>query len=1235
MRHVIVFKRNIKCMVCSLMLLLFGMAVLVAPGSAHAQISQVPLFMAQQVKPNIMLTMDNSGSMAWGSLTGYDGKAEYDNSQATRAYYSSDYNQIYYNPDITYTPAVDYKGVSLGNSNPASASSDAFPTLGATKYTVNLTATCWAKNPPGLPLYNVSSFAANTNCQSSSTSTYNKQVARYAHYYTWDKSTNIKTATPSDAAFPTRTDIISTTATYTRSSSSKRTDCVADTTGATCSYAEEIQNFANWFSYYRTRIQMAKTAMGAAFAGIDQVENPEKTPKFRVGFNTINGIDSSGNASYNNTAVADGNGWLTIRDFDATQKQKFFARLHAVNPSQGTPLRTQMDRIGKLFRKPSQGLTNFDYTNNDPYRLSATDATLVSCRASFHVMTTDGYWNDSFSSSTIGNQDGVDSGYSTRARGALDVKNASNTLADIALYYYKTDLRDDIANSVKPATDAFNNPTNHQHVVTYTIGLGANGTLTYKNNYDTSATGDFADIKANKLNWPAPVGDENTTTDDLWHAAVNGGGTYFSAKNPEEFKNSLIQTLKLIDGSTATASAVAFSENIIQGGAYLFQPTFQPANWTGNILAYKYDASGNLIASYVGVDNVTRPYFWDAASRLPAWGARNIATWNGTKGVDFAWPATPTADTITASQKTALVSQDVLSYLRGDGSKEVNAGGIYRNRETKLGDIVNSAPYYSPDPGKLNQGYGTTEYSTFIAGKTTRTPLVYVGANDGMLHAFDAATGVEKFAYIPASVYPNLINLTKTTYDHQYFVDGKLNEGDAYLSGAWKTILVGTTGAGAKSVFAIDITDPSALGAGKIMWEKGASGDDDLGNLLAKAEVVQMANGQWAAVFGNGYYSNNMNAVLYIVNLADGTLIKKIDTHTLFASAAGTVAVPNGLSAPVLEVNKDRQVITAYAGDLKGNLWKFDLSDASPTNWKVAYSGTPLFTTNTVKNGSGQAQPIIQKPALGYHPQGGFVVNFGTGKYFDAADDETTQLQSVYGIWDKPPSPLKTSVAQIAKSQLVTQTLHADYTVDKLVHDWGAADRGWYVDLTVTGARAIGNPSVTDSTLSVTILKPIESLCSAGGESYILDINYLTGNSLGPVFDTNGDGLINGSDSSAVMIAIPGTTADVKIIPKVVDSSTLASCGGYGQEACRDPLCGTSGHMLCALKSDGTPSVCGTTGNSACNCGVTGFLQCPPPEGVSSCTIPIPGEDSGLTSLKIKCPSGSAFRTWRELSSSY
>ncbi|MCU6435650.1 hypothetical protein LPB67_17880 [Undibacterium sp. Jales W-56] len=1098
----------------------FCISILAVSGTAVAAVSQTPLFLVIPAKPNIMYTLDNSGSMSWGDLTGNDGLTNYDKASmfysTTRAFYSSAYNLIYYNPATTYTPGVNYKGVSLGNSTPSSAIND--PYTAPTGGTLDLTTICYVA--PASPV-------APRQCNSyTATTKYTQKVARYAYYYKWDGTTTIFTTvgpvsysnpeTTNDAAFPSRVDILPGN---TYSKATTRTDCAANF----CTYAEEIQNFANWYSYYSTRIKMQKSVMSQVYAILDPVQTIPYTPQYRVGFNTINPIDNAGNVGYNNTDVTDGADWLTIRDFDETQKQKFYNTLFAIQPNQGTPLRTQMDRIGKLFEGT---LSGFDYTNDDPYRTSTTDATLLSCRSSYHILSTDGYWNESNTAAgfpTVGNTDGVDSGFSTRAIGAYDALGSSNSLADVALYYYMTDLRPSLPDNLPGSpTD----PAKWQHVQTFTIGLGANGTLKYQSNYATATTGDFADIKAGKKDWPIPVANDPTAVDDLWHAAVNGRGQYFSAGDPTTLTSGLTTILKQIANQTGAAASVATTGSYVGGATSIYAPGFESAKWTGHLVSYGI----NPATGVQGAKN------WDAADLLPVWNTRNIVTWNPTSkaAVTFDWANLTSG---VGSQQSALGNSDVLDYLKGNGAKEQTAAGqgpgIYRYREKKLGDIVNSAPQFAQDE---DFGYATVPtvgatYAAYLTSKSSNTPMLYAGANDGMLHAFNANTGVETFAYIPNSVYGNLKSLSDPTYVHQYFVDGPLTVGDYHNGTSWKTVLVGSTGAGmTSSIFALDITTPGSLGTGSVMWEKTAAdiGLADLGKVMGKMVIGRLPSGDSVIMLGNGYDSATGKAALFLIKMADGSVLKEFDL-------GGTVAAPNALSAPAPLFNRNHELIGAYAGDVNGNLWKFGFVDPPPASQTTLSYQNPvtLFITNKDATNTKNIQPIAQKPHIQVHPKGGYLVSFGTGKFVENADKTSTDIQSIYGIWDKP------GAGAAGHANLVQQTLTAatgGRTLTTNTIDW-ASKRGWYIDLLTSGERVVGDLLFRDSTILLeTTFVPTSDSCQGGGTSQIMGFYGLTGAaSSTPLFYKN-DGVTPYSNLSSV--AISGTQANPVAI-KLTSGTTV------------------------------------------------------------------------------------------------
>ena len=1102
-----------------------GMAAV--SGVALAEIAQSPLFLPVPPPPNIMYMLDNSGSMVWGSVTGEDALYEYtapgqnqDAVKNTRAYYSSAWNQIYYNPAILYTPAVSkVDGITL---MPAASTSTTMidPYLNTASKLANLNASCFYGSTLNLPLYNATSFAANSsnsNCQTSSDSSHRNLAARYAFYYNWvgtekGTGTGAGTSTVAGSGIPnglaaqdtatnyTRVDIVS-GATYPRGADRK--DCIASTTS--CSYAEEIQNFANWFSYYRTRILMTKTSLGSAFSGINN--------RFRVGFATINSNSSN---------------FLAVGSFDAAQKPNWYNKLYAINPSGGTPLIDALNQVGQYYS--GKGMNGAPSSTPDPIQLK--------CQANFTILSTDGYWNGTVPS-TIGDQDGTvptllapvtnDPVSSTALTTGSNFPKPfyqgataySNTLADTAMKYWITDVgartgNGGTAGKVKATpTD----PATWQHMTTHTIGLGANGQLKYQSDYKTAASGDYANIMTGATVWPKPVADSKTAIDDLWHAAVNGHGSYFSAKSPQLLRAGLNSILAEIGRSTGSGGNQAFDND---GGAksnnYAYSTSFEAGIWIGHLRA-KNLTSGALQ--------------WDAATLLPVDNTkRNIVTWNPTSkaAVDFTWANLSAG---TNSQQTTLGTADVVNYLRGDSSLEQdstgNGPGTFRYRQNKLGDIVNSSLLYMQPS---DSGYsvlptangGGSAYTTFVnTTKTTRTPMLYVGANDGMLHGFNASNGSEKFAFIPNSVYPNLKSLSDPNYGHHYFVDGPLTEGDAYIGSAWKNILLGSTGAGANSVFAVDVTAPDTLSKSNVLWEYNSTNTDaDMGNVLGAPAVVLMANGKWAAIFGNGYNSVNGHAVLYIVDVQSGVLIQKIDTGV----GGTTVATANGLSAPALLYNAGRQVIGAYAGDLQGNLWKFDLSNATDT---TKWSTNSLFVA---KNASSVIQPIVQRPLLAVHPLGGYMVMIGTGKYYETTDLATTAIQSVYGIWDKPGAAAVTGRSQL-QAQVLTNVAVGGVSLGRTLTSntvvW-ASQRGWYIDYLDPGERTVGDLLLQKNILLLaTSLTPnTTDPCAGGGSSTSMGVNFLSG-AYAPQYHINQPGTPAGINLSAAFI--PGTAAGGVPVP--------------------------------------------------------------------------------------------------------
>ncbi|MDZ7585440.1 MAG: PilC/PilY family type IV pilus protein [Thiobacillus sp.] len=646
-----------------------------------------------------------------------------------------------------------------------------------------------------------------------------------------------------------------------------------------------------------------------------------------------------------------------------------------------------------------------------------------------------------------------------------------------------------------------------------------------------------------------------------WDTEINATGAsgadgipdnFFKVTNPAGLFSALGKVFERAANADASASAIASNSTRLDTTTHIYQAVFNSPAWTGELRAIPLGAGG-----------VVSTASWEAGSLIPSSARTNIKTWNGQAwnvaangGRDFLWGS------LTSAQQTAIGSSAVFDYLRGDQSNE-KPGGPYRKRTTLLGDIVNSDPHYVAtesygydQPGSGLAAAEQAAYTVFRTGatgvtKVTRKKMLYVGANDGMLHAFNAASttalggGTEMFAYVPNAVIPNLYKLADPDYQHVFYVDGSANSGDAYLNSQWKTVLLGTLGAGGKAVFALDVTNPDSFDSTKVMWEFT---DPDLGHIMGRAHVARMNNGHWYAVFGNGYNSNGAAAVLFLVPL-DRTLglpVVKIDTG---------VGSDNGLSEPaLLDEDGDRIIDAIYAGDLKGNLWKFDVSASNTNSWGSAYkSGStpnPLFTAT---DASSNPQPITGALEIGAPPSGAgdYMIYFGTGKYLGNTDIGDKSVQTAYGILDSG-TKITTGRSALQSQNFVyegvrtaTDSSQIRVASDNAVAYTGTgAKRGWYLDLlspntpAALGERIVSVPLLRHGRVILTSIVPSDAPCDQGGYSWITELDALTGARLAySVFDYNGDGTFDASDYAAWTAA--GLPPSNPVSSKKLDSEGL------------------------------------------------------------------------------------------------
>ncbi len=1065
---------------------------------ATLTLSDVPLFLTTAVEPNIMVTLDDSGSMQseimpedwifhdvrylFPRTARIYGGDDYDNRVAdfdrdnpyAAALRSSQINKIYYNPTVRYQPWSNADGSLMSNASPSCALHNPMKTdAGCRDLTASTTQTAIWLNSDG------------------SLSNEESRTFYPAVYFNYNGGEILSASSYS------RIEIKSTTS-NTYQSGINRTDCAA---APICTYDEEIQNFANWYTYYRSRTLLSRAGVGKVLSA--------QGGGMRIGFGAINKEETSIDNVSTGTIISG------VRQFTSINRTAFFSNLYGYPISTvEAPLRSATNRVGRYFmRTDDQGPWGETPGSNG--------GTQYVCRQNYHILVTDGYWDDSFSA--VGNSDNTAGNTITnhfpnatpatyKYTPTLPYSDsASDTLADIAMHYWKNDLRPDLDNKV-PTNVA--DPAFWQHLVHFTVGLGVQGTL--------------SSLPTRSETWPDPITSNAAKIDDLWHAAVNSRGGFFSAQDPAAFASNLSKALSNISSRVSSAAAVTTNTSRINNGTHIYQAKFNSSDWSGQLFAYELGSNGSLGAT-----------LWEASSVLPSHASRAIFTHNGTSGLAF---TSANFSSLSSSQQNALntniggtndgLGVSRISWLRGDKTTEVAQGGNFRNRNNGLlGDIVNSDLLFVK---ALNFGYdvlpdgtaGQTSYPAYVQANASRTPVIYAGANDGMLHAFNAETGVELFSYVPNAVYPKLSSLTSPNYTHRYFVDGNAYAGDAYIGAtpSWRTLLLGSLAAGGKSIFALDITDPVNFSASNVLWEFS---DPDLGFTQGQAKIALLNNGVWAAIISNGYNSTSDRAYLYIIDLQTGALIKKIATNN---------STSNGLSAPALvDTGGDKIIDLVYAGDLQGNVWKFNLSSSNSGQWDVAYkSGNTRLPLFTARNASNQVQPITSPLEIGRHPSSGYLVYFGTGQFIASGDNANTNIQTLYGIWDNGSQISATDRSTLQQQVILTETGLPPFerTVSSNLVSW-TAKRGWYLDLlqppgaSAQGERSVIMPQLSFGRVIFTTLIPSSDPCASGGHNWLMLLNAETGGMLAaPQFDTDDNGILNNQDRLIAAMGSDGVRSE-------------------------------------------------------------------------------------------------------------
>lgn len=802
----------------------------------------------------------------------------------------------------------------------------------------------------------------------------------------------------------------------------------------------------------------------------------------------------------------------------------------------------------------------------------------------------------------------------------------ANTLADVAAYYYGTDLRSTALGNctgpiIAPATTpndlcADTVPTNGvdtanwQHMTTFTVGLGVRGRMVFSPSYLTDTTGDYTyvakgvtassstcswrdtlTVAGGTCNWPVPGADLPETSDDLWHAAVNGRGNYFSATDPASLTNGLTSTLKAIVNTPrpgTAAAAATTNPRITKANDFQFSSYFETRYWVGELIRQTINLTDGSVPYFDPLNPDPTAYNWSAQVQLNAktYTARNIYTNVGGVLTPFTWAnltaaqkayfTTPYISTAppqfpnvltglaqfcstgslcisaTAQSNTTVATggaagEALVNFLRGDRSNEEVSAALpdvtkfYRYRKAVLGDIVSAQPQWVGAPSR---SYADTNYSAFKTLWANRTALVYSAANDGMLHAFRSDTGDETWAYIPAFSLPRMYTLADKNYPdkHQYFVEGTPVIGDicakaptlTCADSEWQTILVGGMSGGGTGYYALDITNPASP---KLLWEFT---DANMGLTFGRPQITKLDDGRWVVMLTSGYNNCPRTGVaatancvlngtgdgvgrLYILNAGTGTQV----TGSPISTGFGSTGSPSGLAQIAAHADANNVTTRVYAGDLWGNVWRFNVNTSATPAPQVNLPFTKTLLA-VLRDSTGNLQPVMDRPQI-TTVDGNPVVYVGTGRYLGASDVGTNPKNSFYALRDdlttaspmsynatSPRSystfiglqaidsvcPLGTDVNICQPGQVVrTVSLVTGQAGDSLQNK-----NGWYLDFPAgAGEIQFTDPKLVMGTVAFTTSVPAASTlqaCTPGatpsdGQAYLYMLDYLNGGAVG------------------------------------------------------------------------------------------------------------------------------------------
>ncbi len=1167
------------------LLLLFSMTSLEAQ---PLQLTDTPLFLNQSVPPALAVTFDDSGSMSWAYMPD---SQSFDADKIS--FTSSDYNQIYYNPDINYTPPMKADGNPMPNASFNDAKPDGFYVAGNLVPRVDL-----SKNYRPFLDYQPDFLNTSYNLNFAKAGQNNDQNP--AFYYTWNGPNNA----PRDDAMR---------------DSSNYTKHVIST------FAEK-RNFANWYSYYNTRAKLSKSAVSLAFSGFGA--------DFKIDWQQIN------NNLFDNNP--------NMQVFDGKHRKDFFDWLYGIPSSGGTPLRNATVKAGEIFKLKSVYLdsnSGKELSCQQNFHIAISDGSWNGADTPIGNV-------DSSTIELPALPDGSIQIYNPNTLPSkMYVGVDKGSLSDIAFEYWSNDLRANSDNNVPVFIEDYtdsngnivnipsnqdwwannelfwnpkNDPASWQHMVNFNIGLGVQGSLDqntdlpklrngtlqwpsiadvcfdtnqneiqceyelcYSNNnnqysvqncllpdnqivvcYRLNANGtQFFQINCSDRIQSRIFGEINKI-DDVWHASVNSRGEYFSAKDPIELSRSLYKIVANIIKRKGRASAGSNSSSIISSSSLTFRTGFDTSDWSGFLIAaplntdgslgsVQWDANCKLTGGLCASMNNT----FVSASRNHS--TRNIFTYDKVTNTQHPFHTVEMSTTETArilnsdyyknvAINNSVTLDDFIHYIRGDKLLENQNGGNFRDRKSLLGDIIHakaeiirgpSASYddnlwgaSSPERLAADLGNGYTEFKNT---NKDRKSVVLAGANDGMLHAFDTGLesiisgGDELWAYIPYASLDGISELANPQYNHKSFVDASPYVRDAYINGQWSTVVLGSLRKGGKSYYALDMGNKPSLEP-KVLWEfSDLDEPDDMGYSYGRGLITRVVNqsstadSKWIALIPNGYNSNNQQSVLYAVDMATGNLLHKWNYNV------GNLQNPNGMGPPAAAdfVNYDGNPLNpkyesdlgtdyAYAGDLAGNVYRFDMQKI----FTSTLSSKPELLFSGNRNQAITTAPRILTPEDGTE---NVIVAFGTGKYLELGDRVAKPLnQYVVGLKD---SRQMVTTYNINDTRLVEQFISTNLDKRTLTSKSVNTTQSWKIKLPVSGERIVSFLGRNNNEKLLTIASIIPNAgdpCLSGGKSWVMIIDGKSGGapSQGSFFDFgNSDGfLVNDLVLGFNYLTLPG-----------------------------------------------------------------------------------------------------------------